>query len=383
MNKESIRELVEWFEEATAWARVAVKEASEAGTPIIGLYCGYIPSEIIRASGALAVGLCGSTPAAVADGEVALPRNFCPLIKSSYGLAITDTCPYFHFADALIGETTCDGKKKAFELFGEMKPTHVMQLPYDADTERAYEQWRAEIDRVVGFIEGVTGTTITAESLSREIHDANEVRALLADVASTFEAEHPLLSWEEMLVVQNAGGFLTDRSTYKEKLRELAEALRATPLVTEAGNGRPRVLLTGTPIAPTTNKVMRLIDEAGGRVVCHDACSGVKMYDRLVDETGDPLESLTRYTLGLPCACMSPNPGRIDLLAKSVERYRIQGVVENVWQACHTFNVESVVVGRACENDLKIPHLKLETDYAESDLDQLRVRIEAFVEMLR
>ncbi|MBR5186173.1 MAG: 2-hydroxyacyl-CoA dehydratase [Akkermansia sp.] len=44
--------------------------------------------------------------------EANLPRNLCPLIKASYGFAFTDTCPYFYFSDLIVGETTCDGKKK-------------------------------------------------------------------------------------------------------------------------------------------------------------------------------------------------------------------------------------------------------------------------------
>ncbi len=144
----------------------------------------------------------------------------------------------------------------------------------------------------------------------------------------------------------------------------------------------PRVLVTGSPMSPETNKVMRLAEDSGARVVAHDACSGTKMFDRLVDGDGDPVDALVRYTLDIPCACMSPNDGRVELLRTSVSTYGVEGVIDTVWQACHTFNVESVIVQRACREELHVPCLKIETDYSEADEGQLRTRIEAFVEQM-
>ena len=89
-----------------------VKEYKEKQIPIIGAYCSFFPREIAVAMGAIPVGLCSSANETVELAETVLPKNVCPLIKSSYGYAISDRCPYFHFADLVVGETTCDGKKK-------------------------------------------------------------------------------------------------------------------------------------------------------------------------------------------------------------------------------------------------------------------------------
>ncbi|MDO8963283.1 MAG: 2-hydroxyacyl-CoA dehydratase family protein, partial [Coriobacteriia bacterium] len=280
-----------------------------------------------------------------------------------------------------IGETTCDGKKKIFELLRAYKPVHVMQLPFDAERPGAYEQWRAEIERIKEFIEESVGAVIEPEAVRAEIRRSNELRDLLADVDESFRSDSPPMTWTQMLTVMHTGDFIVDQTEYREKLRELAAVLR------EAGPGpsrpgAPRVLVTGTPMSPDTNKVMRLAEEAGAVVVAHDACSGTKCIDRRVDETGDPFEALTAYTLGVPCACMSPNPGRVDLLRRSVAEYRVGGVIDTVWQGCHTFNVESVDVARVTRTELEIPYLKLETDYSDNDTEQLRTRIEAFVERI-
>lgn len=383
--RDRIAAAVQEFEDLTSWAQVDFKNAKDAGRKVVGIYCGFMPSEIVRAAGAIPVSLCGNDVRAIPAAEVDLPRAFCPLIKSSYGLAITDTCPYFHFADALIGETTCDGKKKVFELLKALKPVHVMQLPFAGGncSEPAMSQWLSEIRRVVSFIEDVSGAKITDDSLRAAIKKSNETSALLRKVASFFMLDEPPMTWTEMLVVQNGGGFLVDEDAYRDGLRGLISLLEEG-VAADAGRGRrrARLLVTGTPMAPDTNKVMRLAEEAGAEVVCHDACSGIKMYERTIDEDGDPFEAIARHTLGIPCACMSPNPGRTDLLGKAVADYRVNGVIDTVWQSCHTFNVESVEVGRYTHDVLELPYLKLETDYSESDLGQLRTRIEAFVEQI-
>lgn len=385
-KSERLAEAIERFRSALENARLAVKDAKESGKTVIGVYCAFMPCDLVRAAGAIPVSLCGTDAEAVSAAEVALPRNFCPLIKSSYGLAVTDACPFFHFSDGLIGETTCDGKKKTFELLAELKPVHVMQLPAGgADGNRtALAAWVGEMHRVGHFIEKLSGNTIQESRLRDEIRESNEIRKLQARIATSFEREEPAMSWNELLVVQECGGFFPDRRGYRDMLRELVAALEEEGA--QPGDGpsrRPRVLVTGTPISFRTNKVMRLAEEAGAIIVCHDACSGVKVYDRLIDETIDPWEALARYTLGLPCACMSPNPGRIDLLRRCAAKYRPDGVIDTVWQACHTFNVESTMVKQAVHDQLGLAYLKIETDYAENDVEQLRTRLEAFVESLQ
>lgn len=380
--------LIAWFADESANAAVAFKNAKDNGSKVIGVYCGFMPCELVRAAGAIPVSLCGNDNDAISAAEVDLPRAFCPLIKSSYGLAITDTCPYFYFSDALIGETTCDGKKKVFELLRAYKPVHVMQLPFAAGdcTDPGLSWWTNEIMRVKTFVEEQVGAEITAEALSAAIRRSNEETDLLRQVAAYFADDDPPLTWTQMLIVQDGGGFLVEQEPYFEKLRELIGILgeiHGERLRDPRPRGtRPRVMVTGTPMAPETNKVMRLAEEAGADVVCHDACSGIKMYERSIDEGIDPFEALARYTLGIPCACMSPNRGRTELLHRSVDTYRVEGVIDTVWQSCHTFNVESVEVGRYTRDVLQLPYLKLETDYSESDLGQLRTRIEAFVEQM-
>lgn len=128
---ELVKKLPDVFEEFGEQRRNAftsVFEIKENDIPIVGTFCTYTPVEIIMAAGAIPVSLCSASDETIPDAEQDLPRNLCPLVKSSYGFAKTQKCPYFYFADLIVGETTCDGKKKMFELLGEIKDVHYMLL---------------------------------------------------------------------------------------------------------------------------------------------------------------------------------------------------------------------------------------------------------------
>ena len=103
--------------------------AKDAGKPVVGTFCVYVPEELVVAAGGVCVGLCGGAQGSIADAEKILPRNICPMVKSAFGFKVGRICPYFQAVDFVYGETTCDAKKKTWELLDEYVPTHVMEIP--------------------------------------------------------------------------------------------------------------------------------------------------------------------------------------------------------------------------------------------------------------
>ena len=126
---QDLPEIFEEFGEKKREAFLEIKEYKDKGIPVIGMYCAYFPTELAMAVGAIPVGLCSFANETIPAAERDLPKSMCPLVKSSYGFAISDRCPFFHFADLVIGETTCDGKKKMYEYMSDFKDVFVMELP--------------------------------------------------------------------------------------------------------------------------------------------------------------------------------------------------------------------------------------------------------------
>lgn len=355
----------------------------EAGVKLAGAYCVFAPVEIVRAAGAVCVGLCGKKQAPIPEAERVLPANLCPLIKSSYGYAATGTCPYFNATDFILAETTCDGKKKMFELMDRIKTVHMMRLPTNK-TPEARALWLAEARRLAEFLSSQTGVAVTDEALRREIKLQNAIRTALLDVAAFMADECSPISSLDLMGLCESRTFVLDQEGYLADLIALRgelEVLRAKGSSPYKA-GAPRILLTGTPIGCGSEKVIRLLEDAGAVVVVLENCTGLKGVVGFVDEdAADPFEAIASRYLDTPCSCMSPNTGRFALMDALAAQFRPTGVVDLVWQACHTYNVESYDMGCHVTDTLGLPFLKVETDYTESDMEQLRTRIEAFLEL--
>lgn len=381
MNK--LPEIFESFGEARRNGFLTVKELKDQGSHIVGMFCAYTPKEIIYAAGAYPVSLCATSEETIPDAEKHLPKNLCPLIKASYGFAITDKCPYMYFSDMVVGETTCDGKKKMYELLGEIKDTHVMQLPQSQDKEHAIKVWKNEVEYFIEVLEKKFNTKITEETLKDAIRLCNEERIILKEFYSLGKLTPPPLSGYEMFQVLNGANFTFDKREQNEKLKTTIAELREKHRVgsSEIAVDAPRILITGCPIGGVADKVIKAIEDAGAVVVAYENCSGAKNLEVLVDETIDPVTAIADKYLNIPCSVMSPNNGRGDLLEKMIEDYKVDGVIDVILQACHTYNVETHkmkgVVKKGSAN-----YMSLETGYSPSDLGQIKTRIEAFLELL-
>ena len=382
---ELIKELPEVFEEFAEQRKnsfLAVKEAKEKGIPVVGSYCTYFPKELPMAIGAAAVSLCSMSGETIEVAEQDLPKNLCPLIKASYGFAKTDKCPYFYFSDLIVGETTCDGKKKMYELMSQFKDVYVMQLPQSQD-ERGRKFWRESCLELKKKLEEKFGTVITDEAVRKAVHTENNVRRALQRFYGVMKHDPAPITGLELFRVLYGSTFKLDRSGLADELNALTDKIEAEYAAGKKLDKRPRILITGCPMGGAAEKVIEAIENNGGVVVTYENCSGAKAIEREVKEdTDDIYGAIADRYLGIGCSVMTPNHNRFELLNEMIDEYRVDGVVEMVLQACHTYSVESKSVRRFVTQDKEIPYIYIETDYSKTDVGQLNTRLAAFVEML-
>ncbi|NTU48971.1 MAG: 2-hydroxyacyl-CoA dehydratase [Syntrophobacteraceae bacterium] len=355
-----------------------------AGMPVAGTYCGYAPMEVIRAVGAVPAVLCAFANKTIPAAEAVLPANLCPLIKSSYGFIITDTCPFFALSDAVVAETTCDGKKKMFELISSHRPMFVMDLPQLPDEVEARVNWAAMITKLKGFLENTFGTSGTLEGIEAEIQATNIKNHLMRRVFGYAAKKPLLLSWSELYELC----FLAQVATTEDLLpvfKEVFETLEEREMkgIYYGTPSSPRVLVTGCPVGGDSTKVFRIIEEAGGVVVAMDSCSGMKPFSSDIEEkTGDPIDAVAQHYLEIPCSCMTPNTRRLTELDKTIAHFQPDAVVEVVLHACHSYNIEAIKIMNHVKEKHNLPYLKIETDYSEGDVEQIRTRVEALLESI-
>ncbi len=374
----------ETFEEVKKQSFLRIMKEKEEGKKLVGVFCTYTPLELIMAAGANFVSLCGGSEHTIAAAESVLPKNLCPLIKSSYGFAITDTCPYFYFSDAILAETTCDGKKKMYELLNRHKPVHVMHLPQGQKGPLAVESWKQAMVEAKEFLERELGVTITLNQIQDAIKKRNRIRKLLLKIYEIGKLNPSPVSGYEISSIIESSGFQFSDEDMEEELEKKYQELIARYQPQELGQSpRPRIMITGCPLTGVRDKIVKTVESMGADVVAFDNCSGPRTQERLVNEEMDPYQALAENYLQINCSVMTPNTDRQSDLERMIEEYRVDGVLEVVLCACHTFAIESNFTRETVTEKKGLPYLYVETDYSEGDLGQITTRLGAFLEMIK
>ena len=382
--KKDLPEIFEEFADQRRNSFLAIKKLKEQGVPVVGAFCTYLPKELPRAMGAAVVGLCSVSDETIPDAEKDLPRNLCPLIKSSYGFAKTDKCPFFYFSDLVVGETTCDGKKKMYELLNDLKETYVMQLPQTHGRAWSNQVWREELELLKKKLEETYGVEITDERIREAVRVRNEYRKAIVELYECQLSEPPVMNGVDIMATVASAAFNFNVKDFTEAVKGKVLSAKAAY---EAGErkvepGRKRILLTGCPSAGVMGKVGASIESNGGVIVAFDDCGGPRTQSKMIDADADDImqEIADRY-LSINCSVMTPNGDRMDDTIALCKKYNVDGVVDLVLTACHTFNVEAELMRQRMERE-GIPYMKIETDYAPNDQGQIDTRIAAFIEML-
>lgn len=361
-----------------------VKAAKAEGRPIVGIMCEFTPREIILAAGAVPVCLCGGSAATIPAAEQFLPANVCPLIKSTFGYHVTGKNSFLNWADLIVAETTCDGKKKMFELMSATKPMYVLELPQKADDADALEHWTGEVRKFKEHLEQRFQTRITDEKLHDAARLMNRERGLRRQLADLMTRNQPPLTGRQLIEFKSIiSGIETDLRQYERALKVFGGDAEQKPPRCRT-DSKIRVLLTGVPIVHGAERVLELIEDAGAVVVGMENCTGLKPILEDVDlDEPDPLRAIARKYYHLPCSVMTLNTRRFEMLRSLAAKFRPRCVIELVWQACLTYDIESFHVRKLIEEELHMPYLKITTDYSPSDSARISARVEALFETIR
>ena len=355
------------------------------GGKTVATYCVFVPEEIVWAADAIPVGLCAGTQFSLPFAEEVLPRNTCALIKSSFGFKLGRICPYVQSSHLIVGETTCDGKKKMFELLAEHHPVYVMEVP-NKKSLAGRQLWLGEVSAFRDTVERLTGNRITGENLASATLRVNQRRRALQRLYETRKTTPVPVSGRDALLVTQVS-FYDDVDRCTQQVNALCDELEAR---IAAGEGAlpaeaPRVMVSGSPMAIPNWKLHHVLEAAGAAVVCEESCTGTRFFSELVPETGgtvdEQLDAIASRYMNINCACFTPNDARLDDIVRLAREYRVDGVVHYNLQFCHTYATEAVRVEKPLAEE-GIPLLRIETDYGDEDTGQLRTRVDAFLEMI-
>jgi benzoyl-CoA reductase/2-hydroxyglutaryl-CoA dehydratase subunit BcrC/BadD/HgdB len=386
-NRPKAMEYFDWIISEIHGGRIKeILDAKKEGRPVVGTFCVYVPEELVLAAGGICLGLCGGSQGPIPDAEKVLPRNICPMVKSAYGFKIAKVCPYFQSVDFVYGETTCDAKKKTWELLDREIPTYVMEIP-QMKRDRDKALWLEEVKDFKTQMEKITGKKITPKAISEAIKIMNNKRKVLQRLNRLQHHKPSVISGKDVLLIEQIA-FYDDPIRFAEKVNNLCDELeeRIKDGIYVAPENTPRIMVSGTPMALPNWKIHNIVENSGGIVVNDESCIGTRYYKDLIDENiidmEKQIEALTERYMKIDCSCFTPNNERVDQVLKEYEESQAEGIIHYCLQFCHTYNIEAIKIKEACEKN-KIPFIQIESDYSPEDIGQLQTRIEAFLEQIR
>ncbi len=362
-------------------------DEKKTGRRIIGSYCVYVPEEIVLAGNATLVGLCAGADFAMDEAEKLLPRNTCALIKSTFGFKLGKVCPYLEVSDMIVGENTCDGKKKAYESLAPLVSNlFVMDIP-QMKSLQGRALFRHEYNRFKVAVEELTGVTIDAGRLKEAISIVNEKRKAIHRLSMLRKADPSPISGVDALLA-NQVYFYDNPKRFTDSVNLICDELEKK-IETRQGAypaGIPRILISGCPMAVPNWKLPWIVETSGAVIVAEESCVGERGTRNLVDNSGDTVDELMdalvdRY-FQVDCAIFTPNNDRLDHVREMARTYNADGIIHYGLQFCQPYLMEAIPVTEELKKQ-GIPTLMIETDYSMEDVGQLRTRVEAFIEMLQ
>ena len=341
----------------------------------ICFFCPYVPEELIDAAGALPFRLMG-TPIKMSHVQAHLPPNCCHLVKSSFESLLQGE---LDFLKGIIFSHTCDSMQGLADIWALQKRIPLqfnLMMPSHLDSELSRSYLKSEIERFKSFLESNVGK-ITPQTLKASIQLFNRIREKLQEIY-TQRLKWPKQISETTFAQIIRAGHLMDRRRYLELLNNLQKVL---PEKKEERDHLIPVFLTGN--MTHSDSYFSLIEEAGARIVQDDLCSGARFLRLMVQEDIDPMEGLTnRYLTSFLCPTKYKGAhAHIETLLKEVEKSGAKGVIFLLYKYCETHFFDYPDLKQAIESK-GFPTLLLEVEDPSYSIGQLKIRVQAFVEML-
>jgi benzoyl-CoA reductase/2-hydroxyglutaryl-CoA dehydratase subunit BcrC/BadD/HgdB len=364
-----------------------IVEAKKEKRKVIGTFCVYVPEELILAVDGVCIGLCAGADVGADEAEKYIPRNTCALIKAFMGFKLAGLCPYVNTADLIVGETTCDGKKKAYELFDEITngKMYIMELP-NKKGEDGKSLWKNEVKKFAEKLESVSGKKITLEKLKEASKIVNNKRKALQRLSLLRANDPSPISGLDALLV-NQVAFYDDPLRFTAKVNELCDELetRAKTGVGVAEKGSPRILVSGSPMAIPNWKLHAITEGSDAVIVGEESCVGERNFKSLLDDNfsslDEAMQKIAERYMTINCACFTPNNERLSDIEDLAKRLKADGIIHYAIQFCTPYMIEAYKVKKHADK-MGLPFLRIETDYSMEDMGQLKTRVEAFLELI-
>lgn len=381
------------IEEAVKERPQELTEARKNGAKVVGWLNYNIPEEIIHALGLIPVRLgIGGDDRLVEIGARYISTKNCVFCRETVGLFAENTentDPYIKNSDLVAVDATCLQMYRVAELikYYFKVNTLILGVPRNFYLPEGQEYFSKELEFFTHKLEEFAGNKLDKNKLAESIKLYSGIRKAIKDLYKYQAVANPLIKWREVFDAVHAGFYL-DREKYLSLLQELLKELKekhGSP-VTGSLNGDARIFLSGSIIPPRDTKLINIIEQVGGRIVGDDLWSGLNPVLNVNIKEPSIKGIADAYIKRVPHAALPyldlETDRRLKNLKQLIKDYRAQGVIYHTLRYCDPFTFKAGETKDVLKKE-GMPLLEIHTEYAGSDIEAIRTRVEAFVEMIK
>lgn len=366
-----------------------LEAARKDGQKVVG-WMGYnVPEEMIHALGMIPVRLGrGGDDRLLEIGARYVSTQNCVFVRESAGLFAENKDPYVRNCDAVLVDATCIQLYRLADVirhYFKIK-TFTLGVPRSFEREAARVYFTREVEGLVRELEQYSGRKLGEKELAESVSLYNGIRDAVRELYRYPADAGSPIRWREVYDVVQAGFYL-DRERFLSLLKDLLKELetRGTTGAKRGTDSGVRVLLSGSVIAPGDTKVIDIVERSNGTIVCDDLWSGLAPYLNAVVKEPTVQGIAEGYMNRIPHAAQPFLDPAADVRMQNLQRmareYDAQGVIYHTLRYCDSFTFRTGNL-RNTMKSAGIPVLDIHTEYACSDFESIRTRVEAFVELL-
>ena len=361
-----------------------LSQAKKEGRKIIGYTPGgYLPEELVLASGAIPICLIrGGDHSMVELAGAYICRWIDTFCRAQIGYGVSGEDPYYNIIDLLIVPVTDNHIRAVSDVLGYNTDIDIFPfgVPHTKDN-LTLKYYLHGITRLKNRLEELTGVEITDSRLRDAIKLCNRERELLREISLIRKSQPSLISSKDFVAL-NHGSLIADKKVIVEILESTLKELKKQAVVPVDG---PRILLTGSTLALGDDKIIDITEDSGGLIVIEEFAEGIRPYWEMVKLNSNLMEALADcyFTRRIPPAWFRPGKERLDFLIKLSKDFNVSGVIWYQLMYRESYKTESYYFPDILKSEAGLPMLTVESDYDAGEVGPLRTRIETFIETIR
>lgn len=364
------------------------QEYLKTQTPDIIVIGTEIPMEIIRAFSKNTFYILGGSLEAVHWADEGTPRDMDHVSQSSLGWLLN---PVFDLSSQALIITTnaSDSRKKMVSLLREKgKKVVVLDVFPGNDSKMAVRHYKKQLYKMIDELEKHTKTELTKKLLMQECKSVRQIRQTWNQYRSLMDKQKTPISFEIAAALMQSMYYTKDLNEWNWHMQMLIRDICKKKETRYESKNKPGIMIAGSPIIFPNLKVIQLVEDAGMEICCmadpftipFEAASRKMYRSESLDQT---ISRIAAWQVKNDASgALVNNMALVRKLEIEIERCPVEGILVHILKGQIEYDFELSAMEEIAER-YDIPVFRLETDYQYQDVEQLRIRAEAFGEMLR